>query len=125
MASIFSAVALTHEQVAQTLASAFTLDADPMGLGWVVVAAPGRTVIVEDGTQDISSMPDSILRRATQNLGGKPPVWRLSATFDAGAVRGGGIRTVTDPDTGERLNRFKTNRMVSDLVFIGSANAAR
>jgi hypothetical protein len=77
-ASIFISAAITHEQIDETLRSAFQLAPDPMGIGWLVVAAPGRHIVVEDATDGTRGMPASILRRAEQNLGGLPIVTRLA-----------------------------------------------
>jgi hypothetical protein len=71
--SLFSSVALSREQIQSTLASAFTLAPDPTDRGWVVVAAPGREVIIEDHCGETNdTLPAFVSIPAEANLGGKP-----------------------------------------------------
>ena len=84
--SFFIRDRLTKKDIESVFATfqRFVVEDDPQGYGWAIRVAPDRYVFLEDGTEDISTMPPDMVRDAAKALKirfGKPK-GRLIAMFD-------------------------------------------
>ncbi len=69
--SVFSAAAINLEAVMVELAAdGFHVERDAYGYA---LGRDGRYILVEDGTEAIADMPESITGRAARHLGCRPP----------------------------------------------------
>src|SRR3954471_18346838 len=84
--SLFLKDRLLTSEIETTLLDHFPLSPDPHGYGWAVEVQPDRYVIVEDGTEDIPTMPDEMITPAARVLGGRfrrsLPAGRLVLMFN-------------------------------------------